>query len=69
MMTVFDQEKVWEIERYNIAKENREEGIKRERRRILHEMLKRASLTDVSRLTGYSPEEIKRITADPVQNP
>ena len=28
MMTLFDQEKVWEIERYNIRKEGYEEGLR-----------------------------------------
>lgn len=69
MMTLFDQEKVWEIERYNIAKENREEGRKegmmlgaeKERQRMLHQMLEHMSILDVSRITGYSQEEIERL--------
>ena len=74
MTTLFDQEKVWEIERYNIAKENREEGrqegreegmalgAEKERQKMLHQMLEHMSILDISRITGYSPEEIERLT-------
>lgn len=57
MTTLFDQEKVWEIERYNIRKEGLEEGIQQ----VIKKMLANASILEVSRLTGYSEEEIKRI--------
>lgn len=56
MITLFDQEKVWEIERYNIRKEGREEGI----RQLIQRMLANASIREVSGITGYS-EEINRI--------
>lgn len=57
MITLFDQEKVWEIERYNIRKEGREEGI----RQLIQRMLAKASIGEISRITGYSEEEINRI--------
>lgn len=57
MITLFDQEKVWEIERYNIRKEGREEGI----RQLIQRMLANASIREVSGITGYSEEEINRI--------
>ena len=53
----FDQEKVWEIERYNIREEGREEGI----RQLIQRMLANASIREVSGITGYSEEEINRI--------
>ena len=61
MMTLFDQEKVWEIERYNIAQENRQEGRQEERQTLLRQMLANASILDVSRITGISEDEIKKI--------
>ena len=57
MITLFSQEKVWEIERYNIHKEGREEGI----RQLIQRMLAKASIGEISRITGYSEEEINRI--------
>ena len=57
MITLFNQEKVWEIERYNIRKEGREEGI----RQLIQRMLANASIREVSGITGYSEEEINRI--------
>lgn len=57
MITLFDQEKVWEIERYNIREEGREEGI----RQLIQRMLTNASIREVSGITGYSEEEINRI--------
>ena len=57
MITLFSQEKVWEIERYNIRKEGREEGI----RQLIQRMLAKASIGEISRITGYSEEEINRI--------
>lgn len=65
MTALFDQEKVWEIERHNIAKENRQEGLREgrqeERQAMLRQMLANASILDVSRITGISEDEIKRI--------
>ena len=57
MMTLFDQEKVWEIERYNIRKEGYEEGL----REVSQKMLTNASSLEVSRITGYSEDEIRQI--------
>ena len=57
MMTLFDQEKVWEIERYNIRKEGYEEGL----REVIQKMLTNASSREVSRITGYSEDEIRQI--------
>ena len=57
MTTLFDQEKVWEIERYNIALENQQAG----KRDLLRQMLANASILDVSRITGISEDEIRRI--------
>ena len=57
MITLFDQEKVWEIVRYNIREEGREEGI----RQLIQRMLANASIREVSGITGYSEEEINRI--------
>ena len=57
MMTLFDQEKVWEIERYNIRKEGYEEGL----REVIQKMLTNASSLEVSRITGYSEDEIRQM--------
>ena len=57
MMTLFDQEKAWEIERYNIRKEGYEEGL----REVIQKMLTNASSLEVSRITGYSEDEIRQI--------
>lgn len=57
MMTLFDQEKVWEIERYNIRKEGYEEGV----REVIQKMLTNASSLEVFRITGYSEDEIRQI--------
>lgn len=61
MITLFDQEKVLEIERYNIRQEAREEGRKKGLREIIQKMLTNASILEVSQITGYSEEEIKQI--------
>lgn len=58
MTTLFDQQKVWEIELYN----RREEGREEERVAMLRRLLKKASLPDVAKLTGISQEEIERLT-------
>lgn len=58
MTTLFDQQKVWEIELYNRREEAREE----ERAAMLRRLLEKASLPDVSKLTGISQEEIERLT-------
>ena len=58
MTTLFDQQKVWEIELYNRREEAREE----ERVAMLRRLLKKASLPDVAKLTGISQEEIERLT-------
>lgn len=67
--SLLGQEKVWEIERYNIAQENRKEGRQEglregrqeERQAMLRQMLANASILDVSRITGISEDEIRRI--------
>lgn len=65
MMTLFDQEKVWEIERYNIRKEGYEEGYtegyKEGLREVIQKMLTNANSLEVSRITGYSEDEIRQI--------
>ena len=62
MTTLFDQQKVWEIELYNRREEAREEGREEERAAMLRRLLKKASLPDVAKLTGISQEEIERLT-------
>lgn len=62
MTTLFDQQKVWEIELYNRREEAREEGREEERVAMLRRLLKKASLPDVAKLTGISQEEIERLT-------
>lgn len=66
MTTLFDQQKVWEIELYNrreeAREEGREEGREEERVAMLRRLLKKASLPDVAKLTGISQEEIERLT-------
>lgn len=62
MTTLFDQQKVWEIELYNRREEAREEGREEERAAMLRRLLEKASLPDVSKLTGISQEEIERLT-------
>lgn len=61
MEALFDQEKVWEIERYNIRKEGLEEGREEGLRELINKMLTNASILEVSRITGYSEEEINQI--------
>lgn len=65
MMTLFDQEKVWEIERYNIRKEGYEEGYtegyKEGLREVIQKMLTNANSLEVSRITGYSEDKIRQI--------
>lgn len=73
MITLFDQEKVWEIERYNIAKQNREEGFiegyregYREgcleaRRDLLWRILAHTDIQEAARLTGISRAEIEKL--------
>lgn len=48
---------MWEIERYNIRKEGYEEGL----REVIQKMLTNASSLEVSRITGYSEDEIRQI--------
>lgn len=70
MTTLFDQQKVLEIELYNLAQEKlkegrekgREEGREEERAAMLRRLLKKASILDVSEMTGISQAEIKRLT-------
>lgn len=61
MMTLFDQEKVWEIERYNIRKKGYKEGYEEGLREVIQKMLINASSLEVSRITGYSEDEIRQI--------
>lgn len=65
MTVLFDQETVWEIERHNIAQESRQEGrqegIQQERASMLRKMLKKASILDVSEMTGIPKEEIEQL--------
>ena len=69
MITLFDQEKVWEIERYNIAEQNREEGFiegYREgcleaRRDLLRRILAHTDIQEAARLTGISRAEIEKL--------
>lgn len=73
MTTLFDQEKVWEIERYNIAQENRnagrqeglqegrKEGLQEARRDMLRKMLKKASILEVLQLMDMTEDEIRSI--------
>lgn len=70
MTTLFDQEKVMEIELYNLAQEKlnegraegRMEGREEGQAAVLRELLKQFSLLDASKMTGISQEEIKRLT-------
>lgn len=62
MTTLFDQQKVWEIELYNRREEAREEGREEGQAAVLRELLKQFSLLDASKMTGISQEEIKRLT-------
>lgn len=69
MITLFDQEKVWEIERYNIAKQNREEGFiegfiegcLEARRDLLRRILAYTDIQEAARLTGISRAEIEKL--------
>ena len=58
MTTLFDREKVMEIELYNLAQEKLNEG----RAAVLRGLLKKFSISDTSEMTGISQEEIKRLT-------
>ena len=70
MTTLFDQEKVMEIELYNLAQEKLNEGRAEGRMEgredgqaaVLRELLKQFSLLDASKMTGIPQEEIKRLT-------
>lgn len=69
MTTLFDQEKVMEIELYNLAQEKLNEGRaegrmegREEGQAVLRELLKQFSLLDASKMTGIPQEEIKRLT-------
>lgn len=70
MTTLFDQEKVMEIELYNLAQEKlnegraegRMEGSEEGQAAVLRELLKQFSLLDASKMTGIPQEEIKRLT-------
>ena len=70
MTTLFDQEKVMEIELYNLAQEKlnegraegRMEGREEGQAAVLRELLKQFSLLDASKMTGISQEVIKRLT-------
>ena len=70
MTTLFDQEKVMEIELYNLAREKlnegraegRMEGREEGQAAVLRELPKQFSLLDASKMTGISQEEIKRLT-------
>lgn len=70
MTTLFDQEKVMEIELYNLAQEKlnegraegRMEGREEGQAAVLCELLKQFSLLDASKMTGIPQEEIKRLT-------
>ena len=70
MTTLFDQEKVMEIELYNLAQEKlnegraegRIEGREEGQAAVLRELLKQFSLLDASKMTGIPQEEIKRLT-------
>ncbi len=65
MTTLFDQRQVWDIELYNVAKENREEGRQEgkqeERTELVKNMLKKVSLADISALTGIPQDEVERL--------
>lgn len=58
MTTLFDQEKVMEIELYNLAQEKLNEG----RATVLRGLLKKFSISDTSEMTGIPQEEIERLT-------
>ena len=70
MTTLFDQEKVMEIELYSLAQEKlnegraegRMEGREEGQAAVLRELLKQFSLLDASKMTGIPQEEIKRLT-------
>ena len=70
MTTLFDQEKVMEIELYNLAQEKlnegraegRMEGREEGQAAVHRELLKQFSLLDASKMTGIPQEEIKRLT-------
>ena len=61
MTTLFDQEKVWEIERHNIAKESRQEGVQEGKKEMLQQLLKKASILEVSQLMDMQEDEVRRI--------
>ncbi len=77
MTTLFDQRQVWDIELYNVAKENREEGkqeglqeglqkgkqegAQEERANLVRKMLKMVSVADISTMTGIPQDEVERL--------
>lgn len=77
MVSLFDQEKIWEIEKYNIALDAEQKGIQRgrqeglqeglqkgmreERAALVKKLLKQFSVVDVSGMTGIPESEIARL--------
>ncbi len=73
MVSLFDQEKVWEIERYNIAKESKQEGHREGMQKglqkgmqkgmasIIKKMVSTHGVKKTAELTGYPEVEIERL--------
>ena len=64
MLTLFDQNRVWDIEKENIKKEYREEGKKEGKKEIVIEMLKNnISIEMISKVTKMAIEQINGLKA------
>ena len=64
MLTLFDQDRVWDIEKENIKKECREEGKKEGKKEIVIEMLKNnISIEMISKVTKMAIEQINGLKA------
>ncbi len=75
MVSLFDQEKVWEIERYNIAKESRQEGWQKGREEgrqegreegmasIIKMMVSAHGVKKTAEMTGCPEAEVERLSS------
>ena len=77
MVSLFDQEKIWEIEKHQIAQDAKQQGLeegrqegrqegRREGRQegqaaLIKTLLKKYSVVDVSEMTGISESEVSRL--------
>ncbi|MCD8067131.1 MAG: hypothetical protein LUE15_08200 [Oscillospiraceae bacterium] len=72
MTTLFEQQRIWDIELHNIARECREEGLQEGKLQgakegvelLIKQMLKNAAPEDIAALTGIPLDEVKRLAEE-----